>query len=493
MHPGDGRRRSGASVDEIAERVAGVVSGAPGAGEVVVLDATHDSRRVEPGSLFCAVPGATVDGHAFVDQAVERGASALLVDHLVDPVGGVEHAPPQIVVDDVRAAMGPAASLVWGDPSRHIDVIGVTGTNGKTTVVTLVDQLLDALGRPCQVIGTLTGERTTPEGTDLQRTLAAAVAAGSSAVAMEVSSHALDLRRVDGTRFAVCAFTNLGIDHLDYHETPERYFAAKARLFEPGWSPIAVVNVDDVHGRLLRDAASAEGSPEIVPVTLENAVVGLGSAGSHLSWRGHVIDLPLLGRFNASNALIAAECVVALGVDHALVAEHLHGVAAPPGRLDPVEMGQPFCVVVDYAHTPDALEQVLTAARELGPGQLRVVFGAGGERDRTKRPAMGAAAAGLADDVTITSDNPRSEDPSTIMSEVLDGIVITTDRPTVTSIEDRAEAIRSVLTRAVPGDVVVIAGKGHETTQDRGGVVAQFDDREVAAAALVALGYGSPG
>jgi len=487
MKPDDG-----VTVDEIASRVSGAVSGAPGAGAVVVRDATHDSRRVEPGALFCAVPGATVDGHAFVDQAVTRGASALLVDHLVGSAVGGGHALPQIVVDDVRAAMGPAASIIWGDPSRHLDVIGVTGTNGKTTVVTLVAQLLDALGRPCQVIGTLTGERTTPEGTDLHRMLAAAVAAGSSAVAMEVSSHALDLRRVDGTRFAVCAFTNLGIDHLDYHETPERYFAAKARLFEPGWSPIAVLNVDDVHGRLLRDAATAQGSPAVVSVTLEDRVVGSGPAGSRLSWRGQVIQLPLLGRFNASNALVAAECVVALGADPGLVAGQLGSVVAPPGRLDPVDVGQPFCVLVDYAHTPDALEQVLTAARELGPGQLRVVFGAGGERDRTKRPAMGAAAARLADDVTITSDNPRSEDPSTIMSDVLDGIVITTDHPMVASVEDRAEAIRSVVARAVPGDVVVIAGKGHETTQDIGGVVTTFDDREVAAAALVALGYGSP-
>lgn len=465
------------TVGAVAEVVGGHVLGNA---SVTVRGAAHDSRDVRPGDLFCCVVGERVDGHTFAGDAIAAGASALLVDHPLD----VE--VPQVVVESVRRAMGPAAAAVHHHPSRALRVVGVTGTNGKTTTVTLVGQVLERLGERVEVIGTLTGVRTTPEATDLQRRLAAARDAGVTHVVMEVSSHALDQGRVDGISFAVTAFTNLGSDHLDYHGTPERYFAAKARLFEPDRTPVAVVNVDDVHGRLLAQTLEST-EVTVVPYRLSDAAeLRLGPTGVTFGWRGAVVESPLVGRHNVENLLCAAEICRSLGFEVGAVAGALSDAGAPPGRMQLVEAGQPFAVVVDYAHTPDALAAVLSAARELrspdATGRLIVVFGCGGDRDAQKRPAMGRVAAEAADVVVLTSDNPRSEDPWTIMEQVRRGIEGSSHPAEVHLEVDRRAAIGLALAEAGEGDVVVVAGKGHETTQETAGEVTPFDDREVVAA-----------
>ena len=445
----------------------------------VVIDVTHDHRQVRPGSLFCCIVGASHDGHDHAAEAVALGAVALLCER---PLAvGV----PEIVVGDSRAAAGPIAAAAWGDPSKRLTVVGVTGTNGKTTVVTLVAQLLTSLGVHAEIIGTLTGVRTTPESTDLQRALAVMADHGTEVVAMEVSSHALSLGRVNGTHFEVAAFTNLGTDHLDFHGTPERYFEAKAALFEPRRCDVAVINIDDVHGRLLSETIALAGEPGLVRVSADGSDIELGPAVTRFTWHGTTVALPLRGRFNVTNALIAAEILVALGHPRPAVASALTGVAAPAGRFESVDRGQDFVVLVDFAHTPDALDVVLEAAAELtGPeGRLIVVFGAGGDRDRAKRPQMGEVVSRNADVVIVTSDNPRSELPSTIMAAVAEGCREV--EPIL--IEDRREAIAAAIEAARPGDVIVIAGKGHETTQTIGDRVEPFDDRVVAAELLEAI------
>jgi UDP-N-acetylmuramoyl-L-alanyl-D-glutamate--2,6-diaminopimelate ligase len=462
-------------LEELAPRVDGTIRGD---GSTLVRSVEHDSRRVRPGALFCCVPGGRTDGHDFAADAVAAGAVALLVERVL-PLD-----VPQLVVDDVRVAMGPVAAAVAGDPSRHLDVIGVTGTNGKTTTVALVGHVLDQAGRPTEVIGTLTGARTTPEAPELQRLLRDAVDAGRRAVAMEVSSHALALHRVDGTRFRVAAFTNLGTDHLDFHETPERYFEAKAQLFAPGRADVAVLVIDDIHGRLLRDTVPMP----VVEVSLDRIDdLVLDASGARFTWRDQAVSLPLIGRHNVVNALVAAECCVAVGVDPAVVAAALATAPVPPGRFELVRRGQDVTVVVDYAHTPDALERALQAARTVATGRVHVVFGCGGDRDASKRPRMGAVADELADVATVTSDNPRSEDPSTIMAAVRSGF----ERLEPRLEADRATAIADAVRDAAPGDVVLIAGKGHETTQVFADHEVHFDDREVATAAIDArLGRG---
>jgi UDP-N-acetylmuramoyl-L-alanyl-D-glutamate--2,6-diaminopimelate ligase len=364
-------------------------------------------------------------------------------------------------------------------------VVGVTGTNGKTTVVSLLSQIVEAAGQRARVVGTLTGSLTTPESTDLARLLAEAVDDGVDVVAMECSSHALALERVTGVHFEVAAFTNLGSDHLDFHGTQERYFEAKARLFEPGRARVAVLNVDDVHGRLLRDTLVGERDPAVVEVSAEAAEPVVEGTGSRFRWRDHEVHLPLAGRFNVTNALVAAECAVALGLPVEAVAAALPALVAPAGRFERVDAGQPFTVVVDFAHTPDALARVLEAARELASGQVVVVFGAGGDRDPSKRGPMGEAACRGADVVIVTSDNPRSEDPSAIMSAVAAGCVGGSPILEV----DRRAAIRAALQGRSRGDVVVIAGKGHEATQTVGELVVPFDDRAVAREVLAELGW----
>jgi UDP-N-acetylmuramoyl-L-alanyl-D-glutamate--2,6-diaminopimelate ligase len=443
-------------------------------GDPDVLDIVHDTRRVRPGALFCCVPGRTVDGHDLAPAAVEAGAVALLVERPLDvPV-------PQLEVADVRRALGPVAAAFWGHPSHHLAVVGVTGTSGKTTVTHLVQAVLGAAGRPCGVIGTLSGARTTPEAPELQSLLAAERDAGRRAVAMEVSSHGLHQHRVDATRFAVGVFTNLSQDHLDYHQTMDEYFEAKARLFTPELSERAVICTDDVWGARLLDTVEIDAHPYSID-DADDLVIHPG--GAQFTWRGHKVDLGLAGRFNVTNAVAAATAAAMLGVPPATIAEGLSAAGPVPGRFEAVDAGQPFTVLVDYSHKPDALGQAIASARELAGdgGRVIVVFGCGGDRDAAKRPLMGRVAAELADRVIITSDNPRSEDPRAIISAVRDGVP---PGASVATELDRRRAIETALHEAGPGDVVLIAGKGHETTQVVGDERLPFDDRVVARDAL---------
>jgi UDP-N-acetylmuramoyl-L-alanyl-D-glutamate--2,6-diaminopimelate ligase len=447
-----------------------------GDGAVAVAGMTHDSRQVRPGVLYAAVRGEHHDGHRFVGHAVAAGAAAVLVDHQTDV------AVPQIVVDDTRLAMGPAAAAAYGHPSAALSVVGITGTNGKTTTAHLLAAILRASGRPTGVIGTLSGGHTTPEAPDLQARLAEFRDGGDRAVVMEVSSHALALHRVDGTRFAAAVFTNLGTDHLDLHHTVEEYFRAKASLFDPQLSAIGVTNVDDAHGRLLFDAAPIQ----MVPYGAADATdVEVGVSAHALTWRGTRLHVGLGGAFNVMNTLAAATTASALGIDAATIARGLADVSPVPGRFERVETangaarGRSIDVIVDYAHTPDGLEQLIAAARRVDPdGRILLVFGCGGDRDHAKRPQMGAVAVRLADWVAVTSDNPRSEPPLAIIHDVLHGM-LPAERAHVTVEPDRRAAIAAALAEARPGDLVLIAGKGHETTQTIGDEVIEFDDRAV--------------
>jgi UDP-N-acetylmuramoyl-L-alanyl-D-glutamate--2,6-diaminopimelate ligase len=451
--------------------VAGIASQRLGAGDPTIRHVSHDSRRVSSGTVFCCVPGAHTDGHDHAAAAVAAGAVALVVERpLPIPV-------PQLRVPSVRAALGPVAAAVHGHPSQQLTIVGVTGTNGKTTTTWLVREILDAVGIPCGLLGTLTGARTTPEAPELQEALARFVSEGRRAVSMEVSSHALSLQRVDGTTFAVGVFTNLGRDHLDFHGSMEAYFAAKATLFEPGRCSLAVVNADDAWGRRL--LVQLRGPA--VPFRLADAQdLDLGPTRSAFTWRGSRTSVGMGGAFNVANALAALNAVVACGVSVPDAVAALGGARPVPGRFEPIDNDRGLAVVVDYAHTPEGLGAVLEAARAGVAGRVVVVFGCGGDRDPDKRGPMGAVAARLSDLVVVTSDNPRSEDPAAIISAVIAGIP-EPDRARVVREPDRRAAIGLALDEARPGDVVVIAGKGHEATQDFGpaGVVA-FDDRVVA-------------
>ncbi|MDP8937577.1 MAG: UDP-N-acetylmuramoyl-L-alanyl-D-glutamate--2,6-diaminopimelate ligase [Actinomycetota bacterium] len=433
-----------------------------------VTGVTSSSTAVVPGALFCCLSGATADGHDFAGAAVVSGATALLCERpMPEPV-------PQVVVADSRRATALVAAAFHGHPSRRLAVVGVTGTNGKTTTTHLLRSVLAADGRRADVIGTLSGARTTPEATELQARLAALAAGGTEAVAMEVSSHALAQSRVDGVWFTVAVFTNLSQDHLDYHGTMEEYFRAKASLFAPERAAVAVVNADDEWGRRLLGAARVPTRPFSLA---DAADLTLGPDGATFRWDGAPVRLPLAGRFQVVNALAAATAARELGVPAARVADGLSTAGPVRGRFEPLDAGQPFRVVVDYAHTPAAMEEVLTAARQAAAnGRVLLVFGCGGERDRAKRPVMGEVASRLADVAVVTSDNPRSEDPSAIIDEVRAGV----GRVKALWVEpDRRAAIALVVADAEPGDVVVIAGKGHETTQALSTGPVPFDDRVV--------------
>jgi UDP-N-acetylmuramoyl-L-alanyl-D-glutamate--2,6-diaminopimelate ligase len=445
----------------------------PGATGVELTAVVHDTRAVTPGALFCCVPGAHVDGHDLAATAVTGGAAALLVERPVD--AGV----PELRVPSVRAAMGPVAAAFWGHPSGAMRVVGVTGTSGKTTTTHLLGSIMEAHGWSTAVIGTLSGPRTTPEAPELQALLAAERDRGRDAIAMEVSSHALALGRVRATRFAIAVFTNLSHDHLDFHHDLDDYFAAKAELFTPDYSSAAVVNLDDPRGRQL--AASARVPTE--GYSLADATdLEVGSTTSRFRWRGVGIELPLGGRFNVSNALAAATAAARLDIPEATIAVGLAGAPAVPGRFEPVVEGQPFAVLVDYAHKPGALAGALEAARDAAAGgRVILVVGAGGDRDASKRPEMGEVAARLADRVLLTSDNPRGEDPLAIIDAIRSGMSATSG---CTVEPDRATAIALAIDDARPGDVVLIAGKGHEAVQVVGDHTIPFDDREVARAAL---------
>jgi UDP-N-acetylmuramoyl-L-alanyl-D-glutamate--2,6-diaminopimelate ligase len=463
-----------------------------GAPEVEVSGLAYSSGSVSAGTLFFCVPGFSADGHDFAPDAVERGAVALVCER---PLGlGV----PEVVVDDVRAAMGPAAARFNGDPTAALRVVGITGTNGKTTTAFLVRDLLEAAAVPTGLLGTVKQvvggseepvRHTTPEAIDVQATFRRMVDGGDTACAMEVSSHALELGRTAGTRFACRVFTNLTQDHLDFHSDMEAYFLAKRRLFD-GPGP-AVVNVDDEYGRRLAAELDRPTTYAIdAPADFRARDVGFDGAGARFTADtpdGPLeLTTPLPGLFNVANALAALAVARLLGVDAETCRAALADAGRIPGRLEPIEEGQRFGVFVDFAHTPDSLDNVLRAARDLTEGRLHVVFGAGGDRDRAKRPLMGEAAAARADRVIVTSDNPRSEDPEAIIAEVLAGT-----GPDVEREPDRRAAIALAVGTAGPGDVVVIAGKGHEQGQEfEGGRKEPFDDREVAREALRALAKG---
>jgi UDP-N-acetylmuramoyl-L-alanyl-D-glutamate--2,6-diaminopimelate ligase len=477
---------------------------------VDVRSLVHDSRRVAPGACFACVPGSQTDGHAFAPQAVANGAVALLVER---PLGlGISEAR----VPDVRLVLGPLAARLAGEPSRAMRCLGVTGTNGKTTTTYLLRAIAEAAGERTGLVGT-TGAHigsapvggdpgldfTTPEATDLQPLLARMRDDGVQTVALEVSSHALAQHRIDGTYFAAACFTNLSHDHLDFHGDVDAYFAAKASLFDPARCAVGVVNLDDPRGAELVSLAHARGL-EVRTFAVDDALadygveeLAVGADGSRfiiVDRRGGErvgIELPLLGRVNASNALAAAATYSAAGGALAHAAAGLARAPVVPGRLERVDAGQPFAVLVDYAHTPDALEHALATARELAaapassPGRVAVVFGCGGDRDVAKRPEMGAAAA-VADLVMVTNDNPRSEDPDAIADAASAGVRGAGAEPRVEL--DRRAAIRAALEWARPGDVVLVAGKGHETGQTIGDETFPFDDRKVAREELARLG-----
>jgi UDP-N-acetylmuramoyl-L-alanyl-D-glutamate--2,6-diaminopimelate ligase len=438
---------------------------------VDITSITQDSRTVTPGALFCCLRGSAADGHDFASTAVSVGAHALLCEREL-PLDAV-----QAIVADARAAAGPVAASFFGHPSRRLAVVGVTGTNGKTTTTHLVKSVLEADGRKTGLIGTLSGARTTPEAIDLQHQLAKMVDDGSSAAAIEVSSHALVQHRIAGTRFAVAAFTNLSPEHLDYHGSMDDYFEAKSSLFTADRASVGVVNGDDPWGRKLIEAASI---PMIPFSRTDVSDLRLRPRAATFEWDGQRVALQFGGAFNVLNAVAAATIGRVLGVDAKTIAAGLSAAPPVPGRFQTIDHNQPFLVIVDFAHTPASLEEVLHAARPVA-GRLITVFGCGGDRDRAKRPAMGEVATRLSDLAFVTSDNPRSEDPRTIIDQVRAGV----QRPEVLVVEpDRRAAIAAALAAARPGDVVVLAGKGHETVQLIGERAVPFDDRQVARDAL---------
>jgi UDP-N-acetylmuramoyl-L-alanyl-D-glutamate--2,6-diaminopimelate ligase len=448
---------------------------------VLVTGCTHDSRAVEPGDLYAALPGARAHGADFAEQALARGAVAVLTD-----AAGAARVPgaPVLVATAPRAVLGDVASWVHGHPSRDLTVLGVTGTNGKTTTAFLLEAGLRAAGRATGLLGTVLtrigdeevpSERTTPEATDLHALFAVMRERGVDAVAMEVSSHALAFGRVDGVRFAVSAFTNLSQDHLDFHADMEDYFRAKASLFTPARSDRGVIDADDAYGRRLLATPQIPLLPYGEQGVWRAEQPELRSDGSSFRLLGPGVDLPasvqLPGAFNVSNAVCALATLVTAGVDPEDAVRGVAALPGVPGRMERIDVGQPFTALVDYAHTPDAVETLLRSVHEITTGRVIIVLGCGGDRDRGKRPLMGAAAVDGSDLAVLTSDNPRSEDPLVILDEMA--------QPGAVLEPDRRAAIARAVAEARPGDTVVVAGKGHESGQEVAGVVTPFDDRQV--------------
>lgn len=469
----------------------------------VITGLEFDSRRAGDGDLFFCVPGHRTDGHDFAPQVVSAGAAALCVER---PLGlGV----PEVRVSSVRQAMPLIAAAAFGQPAKKLDMLAVTGTNGKTTTTYLLDSILRAAGRRAGLIGTIEtrvaderrpGIRTTPESLDLQRLLGEMVSRGVDSVAMEVTSHALVLNRVDGVRFCSAAFTNLTQDHLDFHHDMESYFLAKRSLFTAERAESGAVNVDDPFGERIRSEADI---PVVGFGTSGGAEVRATNVDMQATGSSFTVVVPggdfrmttsLVGPFNVSNCLAAATCALQAGVSPEHISAGVAALKNVPGRFESVDAGQPFAVVVDYAHTPDSLENVLTAAKRLAQaagGRVVCVFGCGGDRDRAKRPLMGMAAARLADYVIVTSDNPRSEDPEAIVGEVLEGVLVERTSGPDATLVDRREAIVHALQVAQPNDIVVVAGKGHETGQEFKDHTIPFDDRIVVREALAEMGIGA--
>ena len=440
-----------------------------GDAETRITDVTHSTASVTPGALFVCVVGERVDGHQLAQQAIDAGAVALLVERRL-PIS-----VPQIVVADTRQTQGIIAAAFWGFPSDDLLMIAVTGTNGKTTTAHLLGSILRQHGLRTEVMGTLSGARTTAESTELQRQLAQYVERRIQAVVMEVTSHAMVLHRVEGTHFALSIFTNLTPEHLDFHGTMESYFAAKASLFTSTFTSVGVVNYDDVYGRLIADTNEIQ----CVPFSVHDVQNISATASSHeFSWKTHHVKVNVGGKFNISNSLAAVTAAVQLGVSETDIVVGLAAAETVPGRFEQVRSSTGFDVVIDYAHTPDALQRVLLAAREVvgTKQQVVVVFGCGGDRDSEKRPLMGAIAAKFADCVVVTSDNPRSESPATITQNIIDGVGTLNANTIIATEIDRRLAIQFALKSARSGDIVVIAGKGHEKTQTIGNDVLPFDD-----------------
>jgi UDP-N-acetylmuramoyl-L-alanyl-D-glutamate--2,6-diaminopimelate ligase len=484
---------------DLLDRLTAEGLAAQGSGDLatVVTGVTLDSRRVSAGDLYAAVPGAHAHGAAFWGEARDGGAVALLTDP--QGAGIVGDAAPTLVVPEVRPALGRVSALVYGAPAEQLGMIGVTGTQGKTTTTRLIESGLSGAGVPAAVVGTvgtrILGEDvssalTTPEAPDLHRLLRRMVDAGVRACAMEVSSHALVLGRVGGVVFDVAAFLNLGRDHLDFHRDMEDYFHAKATLFTREHARLGLVSIDDEWGRRLVEESeipvrtmSANGhqadwvARDVVPSASGSSFVIHGPDGQPMR-----AGCPIPGGFNVANALAAVAAAASLGFEPELVARTIAAGPGVPGRLERIDEGQDFEVVVDYAHKPDALEAALATLRPLTRGRLIVVLGAGGDRDPGKRPFMGEIAARHGDVVVVTDDNPRSEDPAAIRRAILGGT--TGGRAEVVEIPDRRRAVAEAVRRAASGDVVLIAGKGHETGQEVAGVMQPFDDRDVAREAL---------
>ena len=447
----------------------------------------NDSRRVTPGSLFFCTPGVRMDAHDFAPQAVEKGASALVVERVLDvPV-------PQVVVEDVRIATSYIAAAFYGHPADEMIMIGITGTKGKTTTSFLVKSIMDEagyktglIGTVCSMIGeeTIPSSLTTPDPVETQALLRRMADAGVQCVVMEVSAHATAMHRLAGVRFKVGAFSNFSQDHLDFFKDMDEYFAAKMKLFEPGVCDEIVYNVDDervsaaIHA--LGRQALRIGIREPSDVYANDIEIGERGCSFLMTWHKRfrtTISLHLAGIFNVYNALMAAGICICAGAGPESIRQGLESVYAVPGRIELLDTGTPYRVILDYAHSPDSLENVLKAVRQTAKGRMIALFGCGGDRDRAKRPMMGEIAGKLADYCVLTSDNPRNEDPMAILDAIEEGI-----KPTgcdYTVIENRREAIRFALTHAQPGDVVVLAGKGHETYQEIKGVRHPFDEKVV--------------
>ncbi|MCL1601794.1 MAG: UDP-N-acetylmuramoyl-L-alanyl-D-glutamate--2,6-diaminopimelate ligase [Actinomycetia bacterium] len=460
--------------------------------DVLISDVVHDSREATTGTLFVAIPGENHDGHDFVTGAVESGASAILVER-AQPVG-----VPQIVVPDARKAMAFAARAVFGMPDKHLAIAGVTGTNGKTTVTHMLESILTTAGVSVGVVGTLGARigttpiptaRTTPEATDLQRILGTMRDAGVRVVLIEVSSHAIELHRSDAIHFSVVGFTNLSQDHLDFHGDMEAYFAVKSRLFDSDTSDRGVINIGDQWGERLHRAADLETTTVSIAGDADVSVVNLGATAGGTSFRVVTsedffdVQLPLIGDFNVSNALVASGMALELGMGPSAIATGLCNVEPIRGRMEVVAHDGPFTVVVDYAHTPDAIAVVLGSLRRLAQGRVISLIGAGGDRDSAKRSIMGAIAARMSDVTLITTDNPRNEDPHAIADEIFRGADAQPNAD-VEIIIDRRAAIRRGISMAETGDIVVVLGKGHEQGQEAGGVTVPFDDRQEVREAL---------
>ena len=458
-----------------------------GLAHVHVTGIAYRADAVRRGDAFFCIPGAIHDGHDFAGDAAAAGASVLVVERVLPGLS-----VPQCLVADSRRALAIASSAFHGNPSASMNVVGITGTNGKTTTTYLLDSIMRAAGHTTGVIGTvetrvagvrLPATRTTPESSDLQALLAQMRDAGVTAVSMEVSSHAIDLKRVAGVTFAAVGFTNLTQDHLDYHGTLTEYGSVKRRLFTESSAAVRMIDVDDPFGRRMADdlvGSTRVGRAADADVRAEDEVCcAEGTTFTLVTPHGTAtVRLPLAGAYNVSNALLAAGCALGTGVPFDTVVQGLEAAEQVPGRLERIDAGQPFSVLVDYAHTPDSLEKAIRAIKRVTSGRTIVVFGCGGDRDPAKRPLMGKAAADFADLVVVTSDNPRSEDPSAIISQVLGGFTASSARPEVEV--DRRVAIARAIALAVSGDSVLIAGKGHEDYQIFADKTVHFDDREVA-------------